>query len=181
MKKEESVLNLFFERPTKQWHFEEILKEARISRPQASRWLKAFTEQGIAKRVKPKGKMPYYIGEYENPSYQTKKKLFALNQMEANGMLTHLASLKKAESVILFGSMSRWDWTKESDIDLFIYGDPEGFDKGAFRKKTHRQIELFTCKNKQEIKSMNPALMRSITEGYIIKGNLQFLEAKHAK
>jgi len=42
--KEESVLELFFENPTREWHFEEILKEAAITRSKADAWLKKFID-----------------------------------------------------------------------------------------------------------------------------------------
>ncbi len=180
MKKDELVLDLFFNEPTKHWHFEEILKTVKISRPQAANWLREFMREGIVKRVKPQGKMPYYVGNYEGSAYQSRKRLFALNGLEKKGFLSHLSGLRHAEAVILFGSMSRWDWTKESDIDLFVYGNADGFDKGAFRAKLGREIEMFVCKNKEELQKFKPALLRNIVEGYLVKGSLNFVQVSRA-
>jgi len=180
MKKEDVVLGLFFNEPTKHWHFEEILNVAKISRPQAARWLHKFIKEGLVKRTKPQGKMPFYVGNYESATYQARKRLCALNELEKKGFLSHLASLSKAEVVILFGSMSRWDWTKESDVDLFAYGDLEGFDKGTFRAKLGREIEMFVCKDKAELQKFKPALLRNILEGYLIKGTLDFVRVGYA-
>jgi len=180
MKKDGLVLDLFFNESTKHWHFEEILNTVKISRPQAANWLRKFIKEGIVKRIKPQGKMPYYVGNYESSAYQSRKRLFALNELEKQGFLSHLASLPKAQTVILFGSMSRWDWNKESDIDLFVYGDPEGFDKGSFRAKLGREIETFVCKDNEELQRFKPALLRNIVEGYLIKGTLNFVRVAHA-
>jgi len=180
MKKEDSVLGLFFNESTKHWHFEEILKSAKISRPQAVQWLRKFIKEGVVMRIKPKGKMPYYVGKYESSTYQAKKRLFALNELDKKGFLSHLISLPKAQAVIMFGSMSRWDWNKESDIDLFVYGDPEGFDKGTFRAKLGREIETFICKDKKELQRFKPALLKNILEGFLIKGTLNFVQVTHA-
>jgi len=180
MSKENVVLELFFQEPSKQWHFEEILTSAQISRPQATQWLKRFRSLGLIKRVKPRGAMPYSIANFENSVYQTKKRLYALNQLEERGFLSHLASLVGAQTVILFGSLSRWDWHKDSDIDIFIYGDAKDFDKQQFRKKLHREIETFICKDTTALSTMNPALLRNIAEGYLIKGDLKFLEYIYA-
>lgn len=180
MKKKDLVLDLFFNEPTKHWHFEEILSTVKISRPQAANWLRKFIKEEIVKRTKPKGKMPYYVGNYESSAYQTRKRLFALNELEKQGFLSHLNSLPKAQAVIMFGSMSRWDWNHESDIDLFVYGDLEGFDKGAFRAKLGREIETFVCKDKEELQRFKPALLRNILEGYLIKGTLDFVQVVHA-
>ncbi len=180
MNKGELVLALFFNEPTKHWHFEEILRNTGISRPQAVFWLRRFVKEGLVKRIKVKGKMPYYVGNYENVIYQARKRLFALNEFEKKGFLSHLTSLPKARAVILFGSMSRWDWNKDSDIDIFVYGDPEGFDKGAFRAKLGREIEIFICRDQEDVQRFKPAFLRNILEGYLIKGGLNFVQVVHA-
>lgn len=178
MKKKNMVLSLFFNEPTKQWHFEEILRAAGISRPQATHWLKKFAKGGLIKRVKLRGKMPYYVADFESPNYQTEKRLFALRTLSESGLLSHLLALPKAQTVILFGSLSRWDWYTASDIDIFIYGDPEGLESGRFRTRLHREIQAFVCKDKTELKEYSPSLLRNIAEGYLVKGSLDFLQVE---
>lgn len=178
MKKENMVVSLFFNEPTKQWHFEEILGVAGISRPQATHWLKKFTKGGLIKRVKLRGKMPYYVADFESPNYQTEKRLFALRTLSESGLLNHLLALPKAQTVLLFGSLSRWDWYKDSDIDLFIYGSPEGLETGRFRTRLHREIQTFVCRDKEGLKKYGPSLLRNIAEGYLVKGNLDFLRVE---
>jgi predicted nucleotidyltransferase len=176
MKKEKKVLELFFNEPSKYWHFEKIIKAAQISRPQASSWLKKFIKEGFIKKMKPKGKMPYYLGNHEHPNYQTKKRLFILNEMSKSGFLQHLTALPNANTVIIFGSMGRWDWYTESDIDLFIYGDSKGLELGKYQFKLHREIQVFTAKTKKDFEKFGPGLLRNILEGYRVKGTLNFIE-----
>lgn len=170
--KEENILELFFDNPSREWHFEEVLKEAKIARSKATKWLKKFVKQQLIKRVKEKGKMPYYIGNYESPVYKNKKKIFALQKLYDSGLLNHLSSLKKAKTVIIFGSFSRSDWYKNSDIDVFIYGDPEGLNIGKFEAMLHRDIQLFIGEDKKKLKSFGPGLLRNIIKGNIIKGDI---------
>lgn len=174
--KEEAILELFFNNPTKHWHFEEIIKEVGIVRSKADKWLKRFIKGGLIKKIKKRGEMPYYISNYENPSYKNKKRIFALKRLYETGFLNHLYSLKKAKTVILFGSFARWDWYKESDIDLFIYGDAEGLRTGKYEMKLHRDIQLFICKDQKELKKFGKGLIRNIIQGDIIKGNIRFFE-----
>ena len=176
MKKEANILELFYNEPTKHWHFEEILHAAKISRPQAAVWLKKGRQEGLIIKKKIPEKQSYYTADYENPHYQIKKRLFALEKLEKAGFLSHLNSLSKAKTVILFGSMSRWDWHKNSDIDVFIYGDPAGLDSYKYRIALHREIEPFICKNEKELKNFNPALLHNVAEGYLIKGSLDFMQ-----
>lgn len=180
MKKEDVLLKIIFNEPSRHWHFEELLRAAKISRPQAAQWLKKFITEGLIKRIKPRGQMPYYLGNHEDPRYQARKRLFALEQFEKQGFLSHLAGLPKAKTVIVFGSMARWDWYKNSDIDVFIYGDPEGFKREEFWAKLGREIETFICKDTQDLKRFPKGLLRNILEGYLAKGTLDFIKVAYA-
>ncbi len=176
--KEEAILKLFFENPTREWHFEEILGEAGVARSKADRWLKKFTREGLVKKVKEKGKMPYYISNYDSPAYQNRKKLFALNMLYESGFLNQLSALKKAKTVIIFGSFSRSDWYEGSDIDLFIYGDPEGLSVAKYELKLHRDIQLFVCHSTGDLKKFGTGFIRNIIKGNLVKGDLDFLKVE---
>jgi predicted nucleotidyltransferase len=173
--KENKMLELFFNEPTKHWHFENILNESSLSRDKANKWLKRFLEKKLIKKIKLKGKMPYYIGNHEHPNYRNKKKLYALTQFYESGLFNHLQSLKNAKTVILFGSMVRSDWYSESDIDLFIYGDDDDFEIGKYELKLKREIQLFNAKNKKKLRKMGMGLVQNIIQGYFIKGTIDNL------
>lgn len=178
MKKEQNILELFFEQPSKQWHFEEILRSAKISRPQALNWLKIFIDEHIIKRIKPRGKMPHYIANFEHPAYDNKKRIYALDILYKAGLLNHLQSLPHAKTAIIFGSFARSDWHAGSDIDIFIYGSDEEFDKGKFESILKREIQIFTADNKKELNHLGTDLLHNIINGHIVKGNLDFIEVR---
>lgn len=173
--KENKIIELFFQYPTREWHFEEIVNEARIARSKADNWLKKFIKENLIKRIKKKNKMPYYISRYDSTEYKTKKKIFALNILHKAGLLKHLESLK-AKTIIIFGSFTRSDWYKDSDVDIFIYGNTEGLKIAEYELKLKRNIELFICKEKKELKRLGEGLIRNIIKGDIIKGNIDFIE-----
>ena len=173
--KEENVLGLFFNNPAREWHFEEILKEAKITRSKADRWLKQFIKEGMVRRIKEQGKMPYYTVNYDSHSYKNRKKLFALGKLYDSGFLNHLASLPKAKTVIIFGSFARSDWYADSDIDLFIYGEPEGLELAKYEIKLHRGIQVFACHNNKELSKFGEGLLKNIVKGNLVKGDMDFL------
>ena len=178
--KEEPILELFYN-SSKHWHFEEIRKAAKISRTQLVQWLKKFEREGIIKRVKPRGKMPYYVHNFGNLKFQNEKRLFAWKKITESGLFEHLVSLKGAKVVILFGSFSRWDWYKDSDIDIFIYGSDEDFEQGKFELKLHRDIQVHAAKNKNDLKRIDK-MIPYIISGDFIKGSIQDLGVEvHAK
>lgn len=169
---ENKVLELFFNHPSKQWHFIELTKKIKLAQSKLDKWLKKFQKENLILRIKKKKKLPYYIANHENPSYRYKKKIFALNKLYNTGLLNHLSSLKKTKTIILFGSFSRSDWYKESDIDIFISGDPEGLNVGKYESKLHHDIQLFISKNKIDLKKLGPKLLQNIIQGELIKGNI---------
>jgi len=178
--KENKVLELFFNTP-KHWHFEELLNKAKITRPQLARWLKKLAKEGIIQRVKEKGKMPYYMHDFNNPRFDVRKRMYASQMLMQSGLFENLASLKKAKAVILFGSFTRSDWYRDSDIDLFIYGSADGFNKVEFEMKLRRDIQLHIAQGRQDLKRMEK-MLPYIVSGDFIKGSIQDIGVEvHAK
>lgn len=169
--KGDNLLEVFFEQPAKYWHFRQLEKETKLAQSKLAGWLKRFQQEKLILKVKKRGKMPYYLANHQHPNYCNRKKLFALNKFYEIGLLNYLSSLK-AESIILFGSFSRSDWHKESDIDLFIYGDTDSLNLGEYQSKLHHEIQLFLSKNKNELKRFGPGLLRNIIKGVSIKGTI---------
>lgn len=167
---------LFYNNSTRQWHFKELLKEAKISRPQLSIWIGKLMKEGIIRRVKPRRKMPYYIGDYASPAFKAAKKAYAYSLLQKSGFLSHLASLKNAKAAVIFGSFARSDWHSGSDIDLFIYGDAEGLQLGEYELKLKREIQLFEFNNKEELKERFMNVIPSVLEGHLVKGDYGFLK-----
>lgn len=174
--KEYAIIELFFEQPTKEWHFEEILQVTKISRSKATQWLKKLQKEAIIKRIKEKGKMPYHISDYNSPEYKNKKRLFAFQTLYTSGLLNHLSSLPKAETVILFGSFMRSDWYQDSDIDLFIYGSPEGLSIASYELFLQKNIQVFVSKTPEDLCNLGNDFIKNIIKGHLVKGTLDFIE-----
>ncbi len=173
---ENNVLELFFNESSKQWHFEEILKQSKLSRSKVNNWLKRFQKENLIKKIKEVNKMPYYIADFESPNYKNKKKLFAMEKFYNSGFLNHLLTLKGAKTIILFGSFSRSDWHKDSDIDLFIYGNADDLNLAEYELKLKKEIQLFNYNSKKELNRLGSGLIKNIIKGNIIKGDLDFIE-----
>lgn len=175
-----NLKELFYNHPTKHWHFEQLLHESGLSRAQTNEWIQKLKHNHLITRIKSRGKMPYYVANYEHPHYQNSKRLYALQKLHDCGLLDYLASLDKAEVVILFGSFSRWDWYDGSDIDIFMYGNADNVFVGKFESALKREIQIFSGKNEQDLTQMGPALLRNIIKGISIKGTLPIEVITHA-
>jgi len=172
--KEENVLKLILENsPFKEWHFEEIVREAQVTKLVANKWLKKYVNENLLKHTKEKGKFPFFSVGANNPFYYSLKRVYALEQIHKSGLIPKLLSLKNAKTIILFGSIIRGDWYKNSDIDIFIFGDVLNFDKTDYEIKLGKKIELHTFQNEKEIERIKTGLIKNVINGYIIKGNMQ--------
>ena len=95
---------------------------------------------------------------------------------EIKSFLYDLKKDFRIEKVIFFGSRASGAENKNSDIDLFIYGKDDELDQAKYERLLNREIQVFTCKNKGELKKLNNMLIRNIVKGDLIKGDINFLE-----
>lgn len=172
--KEENVLTLILENsPLKEWHFEEIKREAKVTKSVANKWLKKYVKEGLIKKNKDPGKFPHFSVGRENPAYYALKKVYALEQLNNNGVIAKLLSLKNAKTIILFGSIIKGDWYKNSDIDIFVYGNADEFNKNYYEIKLGRRIELQVFESEKDIREVRTGLIKNIINGYVVKGQIQ--------
>jgi len=169
--KEKRMLELFFNEPSKHWHFEDIVKIANISRQQANKWLKRMLAEKLILRIKPKGKMPYFVANFSEPNYMNRKSMFALEQLNSSGLLKYLQNNDSVETAIIFGSFSRSDWHTESDIDLFLYGNPRKHDLFPFQRKLGREIETWIYKSDADLDEIQSGLLWNVADGLLVKGS----------
>lgn len=173
--KQDIVLELFFNSP-RHWHFEEIRKKSKLSRGRLNHWLNALQKGHIIRRVKVRKKMPYFVSYVDHPSYRSRKRLFALEQFRRAGFLDHLQTLPHTRAVVLFGSMARSDWYKDSDIDIFVLGDASTLEVGKFESRLGRGIQVFEFKDEKDLKTIQPELLKNMLKGFLIKGMFDFVQ-----
>ncbi|MBN1377055.1 nucleotidyltransferase domain-containing protein [Candidatus Woesearchaeota archaeon] len=173
----DNIKSLFFNKSLKRWHFNEIVKETKISRERINFYLKELIRENIILRVKIKNKMPYYIANTSSSKFRFEKRLYGIKMLEK--LFEHINSIDEIKTAILFGSFSRGDWDSSSDIDLFIYGNTKNFNKGKFESVLKKEIQLFDYNNKKKIKKeLDPKLIPNILNGFTIKGDLKPLEVE---
>ena len=172
--KEEQVLMLILENsPLKHWHFEEIVKQAKVTRAVANKWLKKYQEEGLIRKIKEKQRFPYFTAGSNNLVYQSRKRQYGIDSLYQSGLISHLLGLKDAKTVIVFGSIARGDWYKDSDIDIFIFGNAEGIDKYTYEIKLQKGIELHVFPSREDIKEVRSGLIKNVVNGHIVKGGIE--------
>ncbi len=176
-KMKDKIKALFFNNALRRWHFESILTESGISRERVNYVLKELLKDKLIIRVKNKGKMPYYVADRDLAKFRSEKRLYGLKILEQSGLFQDLNSCKNIKTAILFGSFARGDWSKSSDIDLFIYGDDKEFNKGLYETRLHRDLHVFAYKNKKILKEkLDRTVIPNIAKGFFITDTIEPFE-----
>jgi len=105
--------------------------------------------------------------------YYSRKRLYAMEKIYKSGLIQKLLSLESIKTAIIFGSAIKGDWYKDSDIDIFIYGNTHNFDKSSYELKLRRGIELHIFGNMREVREVKTGLIKNVVNGYVIKGQIQ--------
>ena len=177
--KMDEIKDLFFNDTLRRWHFEALLRESGLSRERVHHFLKELRRERLILRVKKKGKMPYYLANRDSAKFRSAKRWYGLTMLERSGLFENLNSCKGIKTAILFGSFARGDWSKSSDIDLFIYGDDTEFEKGLYETKLHRDIQVFAYQNTKKLKKdLDPMVIPNIAKGFFITGSVEPFEVK---
>ncbi len=173
--KEEKILELFMNEPTKHWHFSDIVETSKVSVNVAGKWLRELRSKKIIKHVKPKEKMPYFQGNFGSPEYSARKKLYAFQKMYETGLMQELQKLEG--TIIIFGSFARTDWTTDSDVDVFVLGDSKDFRydrlwKGLGFQGRSREVQVHTFHNRKEMERVRSGLLKNVIRGYVVIGDI---------
>lgn len=168
--KEDKLLKTLFNE-NKEWSFTELVERTGISKPQLTQHLKKLQEKGIVNKHKETGEHPRYILQ-NNETVKERKRIYAQEKISP---LSEKLAKSQAQVAIIFGSMSRWDWYEDSDIDVFVYG--EGVKLEELEETLGRTIDLHHAKDKEELRRMKH-LLPHILQGMFVKGDIEKLGVK---
>lgn len=139
-----------------------------ISAPTASKILKNMVREGLLKREEERNYL-FYSADRENEVFVSISRVFWFIELEKSGLLGFLEKEFSDPLVILFGSFSKAEVRKDSDIDIAIFSaSHKKLDLSIFEKKLKRKIHLFTFKSANEVKS--PELLGNLQNGFILSG-----------
>ena len=146
MGQEKKILKLFFEQPAKSFQIREIAKLTKIPKTTVNRYLNDLLKEKLIKKEK-EGVFPSYRSNETNFYYKFYKKIYFLEDIYKSGLIDYLESTLHPKSIILFGGFAKAEYTRESDIDLFIQAEEQSIELSSFEKKLKHKIHLFFEKN----------------------------------
>jgi len=159
-------LKPFFEDCYREINVRKYARITKITAPTSSTILKDYYSKGLLKKEKDKG----YLLFRANRESKILKDLSRIYWFVKLKKLTdYLSDELNIKTIILFGSLSKLENTKNSDIDLFLIPQKK-INLQKYEKMFKRKLQIFSHNNINEIKSKE--LKNNIINGYLIKGRL---------
>lgn len=186
MRAEEKVFKAFYDTKERKLYYNQIKEITHLSHSSLQNALEKLLQQKAVSEEKTKAHTFYAIHD---------KKLFALkfseNSLRAFNNLNHgvksplrnfLERLpQEIFTIILFGSASRREEQKESDIDLLVVTN-ERIDLEQQKKEAEATsrypLSLFQCNIKQFIDNKDPVIVQARNTGFPIYKEQNFFEVE---
>ena len=170
------VAQVFFDEPTKDHYLMEISRKSNLSHTSVKTHLKKLKNHKIiteTKEKKGKRTYPIYHSNTNNKNYKHHKKIDLIHRLRNTGLIKHLKDTFMPDCIILFGSTTRGEDAKFSDIDIYLKANKEKINLSKYEKKLNRTIELHINPNFHEYPK---ELKNNIANGITLEGYLEVIK-----
>jgi len=166
MLEEINRLSVFFEDCYREISVREYSRENGMSPPTASAMLKGFEKKGLLIKREERGFLFFRVNQ-ESKLMRDLSRIYWGNKL--SGLIKSLeADFPKA--IVLFGSLSKLEVRKESDIDLAVFGSVKSeIALKKFEKELGRETHIMFY---DSLDKVNKELRLNLINGYIIRGYL---------
>ncbi|PIN88754.1 hypothetical protein COU61_03600 [Candidatus Pacearchaeota archaeon CG10_big_fil_rev_8_21_14_0_10_35_13] len=177
-KKKKELMEYFYDDPIREYHIRELAKITDKSPTTISKMLKILVNKGILLQEEKLNHI-LFRANTDNKHYKISKLAYNLQRLEDSGVISYLENYYETpEAIVLFGSWSRADDVKESDIDILVVSAEKKLaELKAYEKKLSREVQLFVH-TKNEMKKLvktNKELLNSWANGIVLRGFLEVL------
>lgn len=164
----ELIEELFYENPLQQFQIRGIAKELNIPKSNVKRYIDSLIKKGIVKKEKD---IFYYFKAREGESlYTFYKKQFFLEKIFKSKIIEFIEEKCLPSSIILFGSISKGEYDKESDIDIFVESEEISLNLQKFEKILKHKVNILFQPN---IKEVGDRLINNLANGTKLSGFLR--------
>lgn len=140
----------------------------KITPPTASKILKGFEDEGLLKKRFERG---YLLFRANKDSSFLKDFSRIYWKQKLKKIIEVLNSELHKPTIVLFGSLSKLETKKDSDIDLAIFTKfKKKVNLNKYEKDLGREIQVFSFRSLDKI---NKELKTNILNGYLIQGELK--------
>lgn len=168
------VLGVFFDDPLPQgigFQLREISRKIDLAPKSVKIYLDELEKENLV--IKKKHRIhnyPIYYTNRDDDHFRFLKRIDIMKRIKESEFLDYLSDKCMPEVIILFGSASKGEDIKDSDIDLFLQCDKKKLDLKKYEKKLKRKINIFFEKN---FDKLSEELKMNIINGDKLKGYLK--------
>ena len=161
----DKIETYFFNFPQQLIGLRELARIIKISKTTLKRYLQLMVKK---KLIKMQGNN--YIANSSYFWYQFNKKDRLLREIYESGLVGFIQTHTQANTIILFGSGSKGEYVKESDLDIFVFAREKALNLTVFEKGLKRKINLLFKDNYDKLSS---ELFNNIINGYKLSGYIK--------
>jgi len=137
-------------------HLEELSREGPEGYPLVTR------SKGIS--------YPTYRANRASGLFRFYKRMDMVFRLEESGLLERLWEEFSPKAIVLFGSASKGEDIKESDVDIFILGKEKRIEMGKYERTLKRNVSLHFAESLGELPK---ELRNNIINGTILRGYMK--------
>lgn len=167
------VLEEFFDDPLPVgigFQLREISRNIKLAPKSVKLYLEELERENlIIKKEHRINKYPVYYANRDNDYFKFLKRLDMVKSIKESGLLDYLYEKCMPDVIILFGSASKGEDIKGSDIDIYLQCEEKKLDLSTYEKELKRNVSLFFKKN---FNRLSEELKTNIINGDKLKGYL---------
>ena len=157
-------LEPFFEDNYREINVREYARLMKISPPHSSKILKELEKENLLK-FREERRNFLFKANRESKFLKELSKIYW--ELKLKELTKYLQEKTYANTIVLFGSLSKLENTNGSDIDIVILGNEKVLDLKLFERRYGREIQIFFFEN---INKIPKNLKLSIVNGHKLKG-----------
>jgi predicted nucleotidyltransferase len=166
------VIQPFFMNPMKQFGVRELSRVTHTDTKTVLKYLKEFVRKKIIVKHQEKGKYSNYEANRKSYLYRHEKSEFLIKKIIESGLIEYLEKKTNSKAIVLFGSVQKGTYHKESDIDIFVQGKYQRLNLSKFEKQIGYPIQLLF---ESKMKDLNAGLLTNLYNGLTLSGKLEVL------
>ena len=177
------VLEVFFDDPLpigSGFQLREISRKINLAPKSVKLYLVELERENlIIKKEHRIHKYPVYYANRDEDYFKFLKRMDIIKLIKESGLLDYLYEKCMPDVIILFGSASKGEDIKGSDIDIYLQSNRKKLDLGKYEKELKRNINIFF---ERGFEKLSEELKKNIINGDKLKGylNIQFTKWKKA-
>lgn len=169
-------MELFFEEPARNFQLREVSRMTGIAVTSAKKYLHELEKEGMLKKNR-ETLYPSYSANETSRLFKIQKMQNMVLKIYASELIDFLEDNLQPRCIILFGSVRKGEYTKESDIDIYVQSTEQEITLTEYEKKLRHKISIIF---EPHIQELSEELFNTIVNGIILSGYLKIKRGKHA-